>query len=223
MAGAVLEALGPSCVGDDGPADVVDLLGADARADGGCAGRLGHADDVEDARELAFGVLSDAEGPRHVGAIALEGGAEVDDDGVAAVDASGHRGGGGAWPSSPRRPRSSRTRCSRRRPVAWRCRARARSAPPMTPWSMSGSTSKSARRRWPPPVPYGRSRRRPCALSAPRSRSRWPRGASAPRSSAQARWALHVTWSGFQPDAPVRRVRAARAALRCSVTGPITI
>ena len=55
------------------------------------AGGLGRLDDLEDAGQLALGVRVDAEGARHVGAVALEGGAEVDDDGVAAGDAPAAR------------------------------------------------------------------------------------------------------------------------------------
>src|SRR5580704_12105730 len=83
---AVLETLGPARRGDDLAADVVDLLGADAGADGLGAGGLRLADDGEDAGQLAIRFRIDAEGAGHVGAVALEGGAEVDHDGVAPVD-----------------------------------------------------------------------------------------------------------------------------------------
>src|SRR5271169_375557 len=84
----VLEALGPARLGDDLPADVVDLLGGDAGAHRGGARRLRLADDFEDAGQLALGFRIDTEGAGHVGSIALEGCAEVDHDGVAHLDAS---------------------------------------------------------------------------------------------------------------------------------------
>ena len=59
---------------------------------GGGPGRLGLAHHGEDARQLALGVRADAEGARHVGAVALEGGAEVDHHRVAGVDACGPPG-----------------------------------------------------------------------------------------------------------------------------------
>src|ERR1700728_1660942 len=80
MPGAVLEALRPTGIGDDPPADVVDLFGRDAGPHRGGAGGLGGLDDVEDAGQLPFRLGVDAEGPGHVGAVALEGGAEVDHD-----------------------------------------------------------------------------------------------------------------------------------------------
>src|ERR1700683_581869 len=86
VARPVLEAVGPAGVGDDLAAHVVHLLGADAGTDRPGAGGLGRAHDLEDAGQLAFGVLTHAERPRHVRAVALEGGAEVDDDGVAGID-----------------------------------------------------------------------------------------------------------------------------------------
>ena len=104
----------------------------------GGAGRLRRPHDVEDAGQLALGLGVDAERARHVGAVALEGGAEVDHHRVAPRDAAARRGGGAAWPSSRRRPRSSRRRCSRRRRGAWPCRAPGRSAPRSRPRLMSG-------------------------------------------------------------------------------------
>src|SRR5580693_1352305 len=77
VTGAVLEAVGPAGIRDDLAADVVDLFDADARPYRSGAGRLGCLDDFKNASELAGGVLVDAERARHVGAIALEGGAEV--------------------------------------------------------------------------------------------------------------------------------------------------
>ena len=64
-------------------ADVVDLLGRDARAARRPRRRPATADDVEDAGQLAVGLGADAERAGHVGAVALEGGAEVDDHRVA--------------------------------------------------------------------------------------------------------------------------------------------
>src|SRR5215469_3830142 len=73
VARAVLEAVGPPGVGDDPSAGVVDLLGADAGAHRRRAGGLRRAHHLEDARQLALGVLADAERARHVGAVPLEG------------------------------------------------------------------------------------------------------------------------------------------------------
>src|SRR5580658_4990817 len=88
---AVLETLRPAGIGDDPAANVIDLLGRDAGPHGGGPGRLGRLDDVEDAGQLAFRLGVDAEGPGHVGAVALERGAEVDDHRVSPVDAPGAR------------------------------------------------------------------------------------------------------------------------------------
>src|ERR1700727_2793055 len=77
VAGGVLEALGPTGLGDDASADVVGLPWRDARPHRGGAGGLGRLHDVEDARQLALGVAVHAEGAGHVGAVPLEGGAEV--------------------------------------------------------------------------------------------------------------------------------------------------
>src|ERR1700677_2630220 len=89
--GAVLKALRPTGIGDDPPADVVDLFGRDAGPHRGGAGGLGGLDDGEDAGPLPFRLGVDTEGPRHVGAVALEGGPEVDHHGVSPVDAPGTR------------------------------------------------------------------------------------------------------------------------------------
>src|SRR3974390_1057656 len=76
---AVLEAGGPAGGRDDLAADVVDLFDTDPRLDGLRPRRLRRLHHVEDARELAGGVLVHAERPCHVRAVALEGGAEFDD------------------------------------------------------------------------------------------------------------------------------------------------
>src|SRR5580704_4257073 len=76
--GSVLESLRPAGVPDDLPADVVHLLRADARAHGLGTRGLRRAHHVEDARQLALGLRVDAERAGHVGAVALERGAEVD-------------------------------------------------------------------------------------------------------------------------------------------------
>src|ERR1700689_2173610 len=60
--GAVLEALRPTGIGDDPPADVVDLFRRDPGPHGGGTGGLGGLDDVEDAGQLPFRLGVDAEG-----------------------------------------------------------------------------------------------------------------------------------------------------------------
>ena len=92
VAGAVLEAVGPTGLGDDLPADVVDLLGPMPGRTAATPAACDVADDVEDAGQLALGFGADAERPRHVRAVPLEGGAEVDDDGIAPARCAGEPG-----------------------------------------------------------------------------------------------------------------------------------
>src|SRR3974390_338416 len=71
VAGAVLEAVGPPGVADDPTAHVAHLLCADTGRHRRRAGGLRRAHHLEDARQLALGVLADTERAGQVGAIAL--------------------------------------------------------------------------------------------------------------------------------------------------------
>ena len=96
MPGAVHEGVAPAGLGDDLPAGRVDVLGARPRPDRGHAGGLRGPDDLD---HPGLGVVerlgpADRDRAGHVGVVAVDERAEVDDDEVAALDA---RGPTGVW------------------------------------------------------------------------------------------------------------------------------
>ena len=154
MAGPVLEALGPAGRGDDVPADLVDVAGRHPGRHRGHPGRLGLGHHVEHRGQLAGRRPAHAEGPGHVRAVAVEGGAEVDHHRVARRGCAGRPGR--AWGLAEFSPDGHD---GLEGPVlgaaarAWRGRARRRTPP------------RSASRRRPAPWPAGAAPR-PRAASA---------------------------------------------------------
>ena len=197
VAGAVLEALGPAGVGDDPAADVVDLLGRDPGRARRRRRRAWDSPTTSKTRASSpVGLGADAEGPGHVRAVAVEGGAEVDHHRVAGVDAPRRRGGGGAWPSS----RPAATMVSKARalgPAAAHGRVEGEGE-----LLLGDRPSASMQRQH-----LERARRR-----------RWPRPAPCGRLAGVLDLAQRLDHAAGGHQRVARRARSAQAALRAQVT-----
>ena len=88
MAGAVHERVGPARVGDDVAARAVDLRALDAGAHRVAPGLLALEHDVVEVTRVGTGI-ADAHRAGHVGAVAVDDAAEVDDDQLVALDRRG--------------------------------------------------------------------------------------------------------------------------------------
>ena len=122
--GAVLEALGPAGLARSRRRHTVSTSFAPTPARTAATPWAWESRTTSNTRgQLAGRLAAEPERPGHVGAVALEGGAEVDHHRLARREHGRRSAGGGAWPSWARPPRSCRTRGPRPRPAASRCRA----------------------------------------------------------------------------------------------------